>query len=166
MAQFSVNAQHVDPYRQFKFRLKWEGRHVAGIGKVGFPGSPRARPGSTQCEAISFERGVTLDTEFNAWADQAWRVGAGVDAEAALEMLRKDLIVEVYNEAGQLALAYKVVRCWACEYQALPDLDGKAVAIVHMKLENAGWERDVSVPEPAAQSLAPDDDLGSGGERQ
>ena len=64
---------------------------------------------------------------------------------------RKDLIIEVYNEAGQLAIAYKVYRCWVCEFQALPDLDANAnaVAIQHIKLENEGWERDVEVPEPA-----------------
>ena len=57
---------------------------------------------------------------------------------------RKDIIIEVYNEAGQLAIAYKVYRCWVSEFQALPDLDANAnaVAIQHLKLENEGWERD------------------------
>lgn len=171
MAQFSVNAQRFDPYKNFKFRVKWDGRFVAGISKVsglkrstevvkhregGDPSSTRKSPGRTEFDAITLERGVTHDSEFEAWADRVWRFGAGLGAEASLKNFRKDLIIEVYNEAGQLALAYKVYRCWVAEYQALPDLDANAnaVAIAHIKLENEGWERDLSVPEPAEPSLA------------
>ncbi|QGZ38235.1 phage tail-like protein [Pseudoduganella flava] len=171
MAQFSVNAQRFDPYKNFKFRVKWDGRYVAGISKVsglkrttevvehregGDPSSARKSPGRTKYEAISFDRGVTHDADFEAWANKVWAFGAGLGAEASLKDFRKDLIIEVYNEAGQLALAYKVYRCWVSEYQALPDLDANAnaVAIQHIKVENEGWERDVSVPEPAEQSLS------------
>lgn len=171
MAQFSVNAQRFDPYKNFKFRVKWDGRYVAGISKVsglkrttevvehrvgGDPSSTRKSPGRTKYEAISFDRGVTHDLEFEAWANKVWAFGAGLGAEASLKDFRKDLIIEVYNEAGQLALAYKVYRCWVSEYQALPDLDANAnaVAIQHIKVENEGWERDVSVAEPAEQSLS------------
>jgi phage tail-like protein len=170
MAQFSVNAQRFDPYKNFKFRVKWDGRYVAGISKVsglkrttevvehregGDPSSARKSPGRTKYEAISFDRGVTHDADFEDWANKVWSFGAGLGAETSLKDFRKDLIIEVYNEAGQLALAYKVYRCWVSEYQALPDLDANAnaVAIQHIKVENEGWERDVSVPEPAEQSL-------------
>jgi phage tail-like protein len=170
MAQFSVNAQRFDPYKNFKFRVKWDGRYVAGISKVGAlkrstemvehreggdPSTSRKSPGRTKFEAISLERGVTHDPEFEKWANKVWNFGSGLGAEVSLKDFRKDLIIEVYNEAGQLALAYKVFRCWVSEYQALPDLDANAnaVAIQSMKLENEGWERDVDVTEPTEPSF-------------
>ena len=165
MAQFSANAQRFDPYKNFKFRVKWDGRYVAGISKVGAlkrstemvehreggdPSTSRKSPGRTKFEAITLERGVTHDTEFEKWANKVWNFGAGLGAEVSLKDFRKDLIIEVYNEAGQLALAYKVFRCWVSEFQALPDLDANAnaVAIQTIKLENEGWERDYAVVEP------------------
>ena len=169
MAQFSVNATRFDPYKNFKFRVKWDGKYVAGISKVGAlkrstepvehresgdPSTSRKSPGRTKYEAITLERGVTHDTEFEKWANKVWNFGSGLGAEVSLKDFRKDLIIEVYNEAGQLALAYKVFRCWVSEYQALPDLDANAnaVAIQHLKLENEGWERDYDVSEPAEPS--------------
>lgn len=166
MAQFTVNAQRFDPYKNFKFRLKWDGRYVAGVSKCsalkrttevvkhregGDPSSSRKSPGRSEYEAISLDRGVTHDPEFEKWANLVWQHGAGLGAEMSLKSFRKDLILEVYNESGQLALAYKIYRCWVSEYQALPDLDANAnaVAIEHIKLENEGWERDESVTEPA-----------------
>ena len=166
MAQFSVNATRFDPYKNFKFRVKWDGRYVAGISKVGAlkrstepvehreggdPSSTRKSPGRTKFEAITLERGVTHDVEFERWANKVWNFGSGLGAEVSLANFRKDLIMEVYNEAGQLAIAYKVFRCWVSEYQALPDLDANAnaVAIQTLKLENEGWERDYDVVEPA-----------------
>jgi phage tail-like protein len=166
MAQFSVNAQRFDPYKNFKFRVKWDGRYVAGISKVGAlkrstelvehreggdPSTSRKSPGRTKFEAITLDRGVTHDTEFEKWANKVWNFGSGLGAEVSLKDFRKDLILEVYNEAGQLALAYKLFRCWVSEFQALPDLDANAnaVAIQHIKLENEGWERDYDVTEPS-----------------
>lgn len=166
MAQFTVNAQRFDPYKNFKFRIKWDGRYVAGISKMGSlkrttevvkhreggdPSSSRKSPGRTEYEAITLERGVTHDTEFEKWANKVWNFGAGLGSEVSLKDFRKDIIIEVYNEAGQLALSYKVYRCWPSEFQALPDFDANAnaVAIQTIKLENEGWERDVEVTEPA-----------------
>jgi phage tail-like protein len=171
MAEFVVNTKRFDPYKNFKFRVKWDGRYVAGVSKVsslkrttevvkhregGDPSSSRKSPGRTEFEAITLDRGVTHDTEFEQWASKVWRVGAGLGAEVSLLDFRKDVIIDFYNEAGQLAISYKVYRCWVSEYQALPDLDANAnaVAIQHIKLENEGWERDVSVTEPAEQSLS------------
>jgi phage tail-like protein len=170
MAQFSVNASRFDPYKNFKFRVKWDGRYVAGISKVGAlkrstelvehreggdPSTSRKSPGRNKYEAITLERGVTHDTEFEKWANKVWNFGSGLGAEVSLKDFRKDLIIEVYNEAGQLAIAYKVFRCWVSEYQALPDLDANAnaVAIQTIKLENEGWERDYEVTEPAEPSF-------------
>jgi phage tail-like protein len=170
VAQFSVNAQRFDPYKNFKFRVKWDGRYVAGVSKVGAlkrttevvkhreggdPSSSRKSPARTEYEPIQLERGVTHDTEFEKWANKIWNYGSGLGSETSLDDFRKDLILEVYNEAGQLALAYKVYRCWVSEYQAVPDLDANAnaVAIQTIKLENEGWERDYDVPEPDEPSF-------------
>jgi phage tail-like protein len=166
MAQFSVNPERFDPYKNFKFRVKWDGRYVAGVSKVsalkrtteivehregGDPSMSRKSPGRSKYEAITLERGVTHDTEFEKWANKVWNLGSGLGSEVSLKDFRKDLIIEVYNEAGQVVLGYKLFRCWVSEYQALPDLDANAnaVAIQHIKLENEGWERDYEVPEPA-----------------
>ena len=166
MAQFSVNPQRFDPYKNFKFRVKWDGRYVAGISKCsalkrttevvehregGDPSTGRKSPGRSKFEAITLERGVTHDPEFERWANKVWNFGAGLGMEVSLKDFRKDIIIEFYNEAGQLAIAYKVFRCWVSEFQALPDLDANAnaVAIQHLKLENEGWERDVAVTEPS-----------------
>ena len=165
MAQFSVNPERFDPYKNFKFRVKWDGKYVAGVSKVsglkrstevvehregGDPSTSRKSPGRVKFEGITLERGVTHDTEFEKWANKVWNFGSGLGMESSLKDFRKDLILEVYNEAGQLAIAYKIFRCWVSEYQALPDLDANAnaVAIQHIKLENEGWERDYDVVEP------------------
>jgi phage tail-like protein len=170
MAQFSVNAQRFDPYKNFKFRVKWDGRYVAGISKVsalkrstevvehregGDPSTSRKSPGRTKFEPITLERGVTHDPEFERWANRVWNFGSGLGAEVSLANFRKDLLIELYNEAGQLAISYKVFRAWVSEFQAIPDLDANAnaVAIQHLKLENEGWERDYDVTEPAEPSF-------------
>ena len=157
MAQFTVNAQRFDPYKNFKFRVKWDGRYVAGISKVsalkrstevvehregGDPSTGRKSPGRSKFEAITLERGVTHDTNFEQWANKVWNLGSGLGSEVSLKDFRKDLIIEVYNEAGQLAIAYKVF-----------DANANAVAIQHIKLENEGWERDYEVAEPAEPSF-------------
>jgi phage tail-like protein len=170
MAEFSVNATRFDPYKNFKFRVKWDGRYVAGISKVGAlkkttevvkhrnggdPSSSRKSPGRTEYEAITLERGVTHDVDFEQWANKVWNYGSGLGAETSLKDFRKDIILEVYNEAGQLAIAYKVYRCWVSEYQPMPELDANAngVAIQTIKLENEGWERDADVVEPSEPVL-------------
>ncbi len=166
MAQFTVNALRFDPYKNFKFRVKWDNKYVAGVSKVsalkrttevvkhregGDPSSSRKSPGRTEYESITLERGVTHDKEFEQWANKVWNFGSGLGSEVSLKDFRKDITIEVYNEAGQLVIAYNVFRCWVSEFQALPDLDANAnaVAIQHLKLENEGWERDTSVNEPS-----------------
>ena len=172
--QFPVNTTRLDPYKTYRFRVKWDGKYVAGISKVsgltrttelvkhregGAPGSQRLSPGLTSYTAITLERGVTHDLEFEKWATKVWsRANSGSsnsDAasgnEVSLKDFRKDIILEVYNEADQKVLAYNIYRCWVSEYTALPDLDanaGNTVAIQKIKLENEGWERDEKVEEP------------------
>jgi phage tail-like protein len=166
MAQFSVNQQRFDPYKNFKFRVKWDGRYVAGVSKVsalkrttevvkhregGDPSSSRKSPGRTEFDAITLERGLTHDKAFLAWALKTWNFQGGLGAEMSLRDFRKDIVLEIYNEAGQVALAYQIFRCWVSEYQGASELDANAnaVAIEHLKLENEGWRLDPAVPEPA-----------------
>jgi phage tail-like protein len=170
LAQFTVNTHRFDPYKNFKFRVKWDNKYVAGISKVGAlkrstevvehreggdPSSGRKSPGRTKYEAITLERGVTHDKEFEQWANKVWNYGSGLGAEVALKDFRKDLIIEVYNEAGQLVIAYKVFRAWVSEFQAQADLDANANAVLiqSIKLENEGWERDYDVTEPTESSF-------------
>ena len=93
--------------------------------------------------------------EFEQWANKVWNLGSGLGSEVSLADSRKDLILELYNEAGQLAIAYKVFRAWVSEYQSLPELDANAnaVAIQTLKLEHEGWERDYDVAEPTEPSF-------------
>jgi phage tail-like protein len=175
VAQFTANSTRFDPYKNFKFRVKWDGKYVAGVSKVGAlkrttevvkhreggdPSSTRKSPGRTEYEAITLERGVTHDKEFEQWANKVWNYGSlptGKDdsKEVSLKDFRKDIIIEVYNEAGQLAVAYKVYRCWVSEFQAMADLDANANAVLiqNIKLENEGWERDYDATEPTEPSF-------------
>jgi phage tail-like protein len=166
VAEFTTNTHRFDPYKNFKFRLLWDGKVVAGASKVsalkrttevvkhrhgGDPSTSRKSPGRSEYEAITIERGVTHDVEFERWANKVWNHGSGLGQEVSLKDFRKDVVLEVLNEAGQKVLAYRIYRCWVSEFQALPDLDANAnaVAIQHLKLENEGWERDYEVTEPA-----------------
>jgi phage tail-like protein len=166
MARFTVNASRFDPYKNFRFRLKWDGRYVAGISKVsalkrttevvehrdgGDPTSMRKAPGISKFEPITLERGVTHDVEFEAWASLVWRINNPAGAQIALSGFRKDLLLELHNEAGQIVLVYKIYRAWVSEYNALPELDASAnaVAIQSIILQHEGFERDIDVPEPA-----------------
>jgi phage tail-like protein len=172
MAIFTVNPKRLDPYKNFKFRLNWDGRYVAGVSKVsalrrttevirhregGDPSSSRKSPGRTEYEAITLEAGVTYDPEFEQWAEKVWNYGAGLGSEVSLADFRKDIALELYNEAGQLAYRYKIFRCWVSDYQALPELDANhpAIAIQMIVLQNEGWERDTSVTEPKEPTLSP-----------
>ncbi len=170
--EFTVNTYRYDPYKSFKFRVMWDGKYVAGISKVG--GLTRTTqvvtyreggdasvvhksPGQTEYSAITLERGVTHDADFENWASKVWNyAGSGqLGQEISLQDFRKDITIELYNEAGQKVLAYHVYRCWVSEYTALPELDASAnaVAIQTIKLENEGWERDTSVTEPTETKL-------------
>ncbi|MHB8347335.1 MAG: phage tail protein [Acidiferrobacterales bacterium] len=172
MTQFPANPLREDPYKNFKFRLKWDGRYVAGISRIsalhritevfefregGNPSLPHRSPGTTRYEPITLERGVTQDHEFEQWASKVWLLGAGVGGEVSLADFRKDIILDLLNEAGQTVIAYKIYRCWVSEYQALPELDanGPRIALEKIVLQNEGWERDVTVVEPQEPTFTP-----------
>jgi phage tail-like protein len=161
--QFPVNTTRYDPYKNMKFRIKWDGRYVAGVSKIsalkrstepvthregGDPSTSRVSPSVFKFEPITLERGVTHDLEFETWANLIYSKDR--EGPISLEKFRKDIIIELLNEQGVVAKAYNVYRCWVSEYQALPELDANAhaVAIEHMVFQNEGWERDVAVSEP------------------
>ncbi len=163
MAQFTVNTHRFDPYKNFKFRIKWDGKYVAGVSKLsalkkstepvthregGDPSTSRVSPSTWSFEPITVERGVTHDPEFEDWANLIYNTDG--DAAISLKNFRKDIIIELLNEQGSVAKAYRIYRCWVSEYTAVPELDanGNAVAIESMVLQNEGWERDTEVPEP------------------
>jgi phage tail-like protein len=165
MAEFTVNPTRFDPYKNFKFRVKWDGVYIAAISHVsgltrttevvthregGDPSTSRKSPGLTAFAPIVLKRGLTQDRSFEQWANLVWQLGAPLGSEVSLKEFRKDIVIDLYNEAGQLVYAYKVFRCWPSEYQALPDLNAESgsVAIETLILENEGWERDTSVTEP------------------
>ncbi|PCI98160.1 MAG: phage tail protein [Alphaproteobacteria bacterium] len=170
MAQFKVNTERFDPYKNYKFRVKWDGNYVAGVSKVsslkrttevvkhregGDPSTSRKSPGRTEFEAITLERGVTHDPDFNDWANKVWTLNNALGKESSVKDFRKDVTIELYNEAGQVVMAYTLFRCWVSEYQALPDLDANAnaIAIQMIKVEHEGWQQDVGTQEPAEVSI-------------
>lgn len=165
LPQFPVNTHRFNPYPNMKFLLKFEGRTtpVAGVSKVsalkrstevithregGDPSTSRNSPSLWKFEPITVERGVTHDPDFEVWANLVYSTEG--DGAISLKNFRRNLIIELLNEQGKVAKAYKVYRCWVSEYQALPELDanGHAVAIEHMVIQNEGWERDPAVREP------------------
>ena len=166
---FSVNINRFDPYKNYRF-LVYLGESVspvAGVSKV--TGMKRTSDvieykeggnaitlkgiGRTKYEPITLERGVTHDPDFEDWANASQVLDKG-SPRSSLGDLRKTVRIVLQNEAGQAVQQYIVYRCWVSEYQALPDLDagGNAVALQHVKLENEGWERDLTVVEPAEKS--------------
>jgi phage tail-like protein len=162
---FTVNTHRHDPYRTFKFQLLIDGRPVAGLKKMGAlkkkteaikwrtagdPSHERILPGGTSYDPIVLEQGLTHDPVFEAWAALVNNVEG--DAAMSLKNFRKDLVLNVLNMQGQVAISYKIFRAWVSEYQALPDLDSQqmnAVGIQTLTLQHEGWQRDTSVPEPA-----------------
>lgn len=160
--QFQSNTHRYDPYKNFKFRVKWNQRYVAGVSRVsaltrstevidhrqgGDPSTVIKAPGQTSFEPITLERGVTHDPEFERWANKVWNFKANLGSEVSLLDFRKDIQIEVYNEAGQVVLRYNVYRCWPSEFTALPELDASAsaFAIQTLRLEHEGWERETDL---------------------
>lgn len=166
MSEFTVNPERHDPYKQFKFRVKWDNKLIPGITSVsglirrtrvielregGDPSMTRKTPGQTVFEPIVLSRGRTHDDEFEKWANQAWSLGAAQGGEVSLKSFRKDIVIELLNEAGQLVMAFKAYRCWPSEYVALSPLDANtcSVAAESLILQNEGWERDKAIAEPS-----------------
>jgi len=174
MVEFTKLPLRYDPYKNFKFRVKFgtSTDYVAGVSKIsalrrttevvehregGDHSMSRRSPGRSKYEAITLERGVTHDTDFEAWATKVWNYTGGPGFESSLADFRKDIIIDLFNEAGQKVKSWQVFRCWVSEYQAASDFDANANAVLieHIKIENEGWLRDISVTEPQPAQFDP-----------
>ena len=162
MARMPATVDRFDPYRTFRFRVKWDNQYVAGLTKMGALKrtteiveyreagvniTSRKLPGKSTFDDVTLEKGVTYDTAFEDWANAVNDFAS--HSITNLGEFRKNITVDIFNEAGQKALSYNLYRCWVSEYQALPDLDAgaNAVAITTVKLAYEWFERDLSVTE-------------------
>ncbi|MCM1983258.1 phage tail protein [Lyngbya confervoides] len=162
--QFSVNTNRIDPYKNFKFRVSWDGQVVAGVSKVsalkrttevvshregGDISTPRHSPASSKFDPITLERGITFAPEFEAWANLVYSTEG--DGAVSLANFRKDISIEMLNLQGTVVKRYNVFRCWVSEYTALPELDANANANAFemIVVQNEGFERDADVTEVA-----------------
>lgn len=167
---FIVNAHRFDPYKNYKFRVKWDNKTVLGVSKVGAlkrttevikhreggqNSTDRKSPARTTYEGLTMERGITHDPEFEKWANLVHPYSG--DTAMDLANFRKELTLEVMNEKGHVAKRYFLHRCWVSEFTAVPDLDANAnaIAIENIKIELEGWERDVETKEPDEKSPVP-----------
>ena len=169
---FVKNAHRIDPYKNYKFRVKWDGKTVLGVSKVGAlkrttevvkyrsggeNSTDHKSPGRTTYEGLTLERGITHDLEFEAWADKVHPYAG--DTAMDLANYKKELVLEVLNEKGHVALRYFLHDCWVSDFTAIPELDANAnaVAVEMIKIEMNGWERDKSTTEPDENSDVPKD---------
>lgn len=169
-----ATAARVDPYKNFRFRVRFSDstEPIAGVSKItglkrttevikhrsgGDPGTSYKLPGRTEYDPIVLERGVTANAlEFEKWANKTWSFrNAPGGRETSLADFRRDLVIDMYDETGQKVLSYQVFNCWVSEYQPVSDFDANAnaVSIQHIRLENEGWVRDTDVPPPPAVSF-------------
>jgi phage tail-like protein len=171
----------VDPYLSFKFLVSWAPKaggkmtpaaYVSRVSALtrttevetwregGAPQGPRRIPGQTSYNEITLERGVSLDNTFEQWANKIWyypntgKLGQEVSLGSATKGpadFRKDIKIDLMNQAGQIVLTYYAFSCWPSEFQALPELDASSngVAIERLTLQNEGWSRDDGVKAPA-----------------
>ena len=162
---FPANLNRFDPYKSYRFLLYFgkSTTPVAAVSKVtalkrtsdvieykeGGNAVILKGLGRMKYDPITAERGITQDTDFANWANAAQVLDQGA-ASTSLASLRQEISIVLLNEAAQPVLRYLVHRCWVSEFQALPDLDagGNAIAIEHIKMENEGWERDLTLSEP------------------
>lgn len=164
MPQFTVNTSRIDPYKNFKFRVKWDGQVVAGVSKVSALkrttevvshregadiSTPRHSPASSKFDPITLDRGITFAPEFEEWANLVYSTEG--DGAVSLANFRKDIMIDFLNLQGTVIRSYRIFRCWVSEYTALPELDANANAIAFemIVLQNEGFERDEAVVEVA-----------------
>ena len=160
---FIKNAKRFDPYKNFKFRILWDDKPVMGVSKVGAlkrttevvkhrdggdNSTDHKSPGRTTYDAITVERGLTHDPEFEAWANKVHPYSG--DSAMDLAAYKKNLTLEMMNEKGHVVYRYFLYDCWVSEYTAIPELNANAnaVAIESLKIELEGWDRDKDTKEP------------------
>lgn len=166
MSDFIGGALEVSHYKNHNFKVRFEGRHVAGISRISAlrrtteviesregaePGGVTKSPGLTRCDPIVLERGVSHDPAFEQWASKIW----SPDGHGPPANFRRDLEIELVNKNGDALWRFRVHRCWVSEFQALPGLDSTngSILLEHVTLQNEGWERDTTVQEPFDPSM-------------
>jgi len=167
MILYPNNPVRVDPLKNFKFKVAWDGQYVLGAASVsaltrktevikhragGVMSTKYSSPGLNECDPVTIKNGVTMDRTFYQWAGKVWAPSNQFGMEVSLKDFRKNITLEVYNEAGQLAIAYTLYNSWPSEFQAQADLDANTGGILfqHLKLEIEGFDIDVTV-QPAAE---------------
>jgi phage tail-like protein len=181
MPQLPVNASRVDPFRNFKFGVRWDGRYVAAVSSVsalrrttdvieqregGDPTATHRMPGRTTYEPVTLERGVTHDPEFEQWANKVAGAGPGAGSAGPLEDFRRDVTIELFDDAGRAVMSYTIFRCWPSEYVAVSSLDvhTNVAPVERLTLENEGWRRDPDVGAPHDPAVDPrSPTIGGGG---
>jgi len=160
--EFAVNTRRIDPYKNFKFRVVYDGQVVAGVSKVsglkrttevvehragGDPSTARKSPGRSAFEPITLERGITHDHSFEEWANLVYSPEG--DGGVSLQGFRKDIMIDLYNLQGVKVMSWQVFRCWVTEYTAVPELDANAnaVAFESIAIAHEGFDRDIAVTE-------------------
>lgn len=169
--EYPKDPQRLTPYQNFRFKVKWADEtgkmvYVAGISRVtalnhstevikhregGDPSVIHLAPGQTDYSPITLERGVSYDPAFEIWANKIFDYSNSQSQpgqNTSLEDFRKDLILELFNEAGQRVLAYNIYRAWVSEFSAVSELDANgssALVLQSMTVQNEGWDRDNSV---------------------
>jgi phage tail-like protein len=161
---FPVNTHRHDPYRTFKFQVLIDGKVVAGLKKMGAlkkktqpvkwrasndPSHERIMPGGTSYDPVTLEQGLTHDPVFEVWANLVNNIQG--DAAISLKNYRKNIVINVLNLQGKVAISYTLYRAWVSDYQAIPELDASnmgTVGIQSISVQHEGWERDTHVAEP------------------
>ena len=156
---FTASVLKYDPYRKFKFLVKWDGAYVAGVHKVtaltksvdavdwrtgGDHNNTAKVPGLTKYEPITMERGLCADTRFIDWMKlvNTYQAAGGTTVES-VHTFRKDLIIEMYNLANEKVLSVSVFKAWPSKL-TVADFDAKAneLAIEVLELQHEGWQID------------------------
>jgi phage tail-like protein len=164
------NSKRIDPYKSFKFRVKFGQTTVLGISKVsalkrttevvkhrdgGNNSHDHKSPGRTTYDAVTMERGLTHDPEFEAWANMVHSYAG--DSSMDLANYKRDVTVEMQDEKGHTVYRYFLFNCWVSEFTSLPELNSNAnaLAIESLKIELEGWTRDTDLKEPGLDDPVP-----------
>jgi phage tail-like protein len=155
-------ASTFDPYRTFKFGVRFGDTTVAGMTKVsalsrtvtpnelkegGDLLAPRQNPGAVHYEEVVLERGLTLDSSFEDWANAVLKLQQD---PGSVSGFKRTVFIDVYDMAGnplkresKPITTYKLNRAWITKYTALPALDAgtDGVGIQSITLHHEGWER-------------------------
>jgi phage tail-like protein len=155
---FTATVLKYDPYRKFKFLVKWDNAYVAGVSKL--TGLSRAiepvdwrtggdthvvakLPGLTKYEPLNLERGMSHDTAFMDWMQKVnnYQDTAGLEKEESVHDFRKNIQIEIFNLVNEKVLAITVYRCWPSKV-VLGEWDAKAneLAIETLELQHEGWK--------------------------